>query len=187
MVIGDSQTGKIIHYQIFYHLAEFLSGRRTAGFLPDPGVTRLDVVPVDYVARAIAWSSASASMIGKVLHLCSGPLGSLPLRPLADRIRAVFAKDGYRLPRTRVMPLTLFRAAIPLLSWFASERDRGAIATLPVFLDYLAEHQDFANDETVRSLRAAGVLLPTMEDVVDLALSCYLEGRRSTATSRDRA
>src|SRR5206468_3341904 len=32
MVVGDSRTGDVLRFQIFYHLVEFLSGRRTFGF-----------------------------------------------------------------------------------------------------------------------------------------------------------
>ena len=42
MVVGDSQTGKVIHFQVFYHLCEFLSGRRTLGIVPDTGDAALD-------------------------------------------------------------------------------------------------------------------------------------------------
>ncbi len=34
MVVGDTQTGKIIRFQVFYFLAAFLTGQRTAGILP---------------------------------------------------------------------------------------------------------------------------------------------------------
>ena len=34
MVVGDSRSGEVIRFQIFYHLVEFLSGRRTFGFFP---------------------------------------------------------------------------------------------------------------------------------------------------------
>ncbi len=37
MVVGDSGSGRIIHFQVFYHLCEFLSGRRTCGLSPDFG------------------------------------------------------------------------------------------------------------------------------------------------------
>ncbi|MGH7340714.1 MAG: SDR family oxidoreductase, partial [Candidatus Rokuibacteriota bacterium] len=45
MVVGDSRSGRIARFQIFYHLAEFLSGRRTFGVFPRLGGNRLDVVP----------------------------------------------------------------------------------------------------------------------------------------------
>jgi len=179
MVIGDSQTGKIIHFQIFYHLAEFLSGRRTLGFFPEPGPTRLDVVPTDYVARAIVWSSGRRETVGRVLHLCSGPGAALPLLALRDQIRARFARAGHALPAARTVPPGFFRAAIPVLKVFASTKARRALGTLPIFLDYLAERQEFANAGTVRTLAEAGIRLPEMKAVVERSLDYYFAERRS--------
>src|SRR5262249_47879396 len=42
MVVGDSRDGRIIQFQVFYHLCEFLSGRRTAGVIPGARDIRLD-------------------------------------------------------------------------------------------------------------------------------------------------
>src|SRR6476646_2311481 len=50
MVVGDSRSGRTISFQIFYHLVEFLTGKRTYGVFPSFGRTCLDIVPVDYVA-----------------------------------------------------------------------------------------------------------------------------------------
>lgn len=35
MVVGDSRDGRTLHFQVFYHLIEFLSGRATGGWVPD--------------------------------------------------------------------------------------------------------------------------------------------------------
>ena len=94
MVVGDSRTGAIAHFQVFYHLCEFLSGRRTLGLCPRLGQTRLDTVPADYVARAIAWSSGQSETAGKVLHLCSGPHDSIPLPELRRQVRERFARPA---------------------------------------------------------------------------------------------
>ena len=43
MVVGHAETGKVIHFQVFYHLCEFLSGRHTRGLIPaDRKSTRLN-------------------------------------------------------------------------------------------------------------------------------------------------
>ena len=178
MVIGDARTGKIIHFQIFYHLAEFLSGRRTFGFFPEPGPTRLDLVPMDYVARAIVWSSERQDAVGKVFHLCSGPGASLPLLPLRERIRERFERAGTTLPRARTVSPVFFRAAIPVLKMLVSKKVRRALGTLPVFLDYLAERQEFSNTESTRVLSEAGIDLPSMSEAVDRSLDYYFAHRK---------
>ena len=55
-------TGRTIHFQIVNHLCEFLSGVRTFGVMPHLGQTRLDTVPVDWVADAICWASSHEHM-----------------------------------------------------------------------------------------------------------------------------
>ncbi len=68
MVVGDANTGKAISFQVFYHLCEFLSGRYTLGILPNLTGAALDIVPVDYVTKVIAWSAATQLTSGKFMH-----------------------------------------------------------------------------------------------------------------------
>ncbi len=180
MVIGDAHTGRVIHFQIFYHLAEFLSGRRTLGLLPEPGPTRLDVVPSDYVGAAIAWSARNAATAGQVLHLCAGPEDAIPIDALRTRVRDRFRAAGLVLPPRLTVPRAWFAAALPALSRVAPSRQRRALATLPTFLDYLAEDQRFGNARTRALLDAAGIAAPDVGAAVDRSLDYYLarRGRR---------
>ena len=98
MVVGNATDGRIIHFQIFYHLCEFLAGGRTFGLTPDFGRARLDIVPADYVAGVIAWSSQTNVSSGRILHSCSGPEFALLLAPLQEEVRRSFAAGGRRLP-----------------------------------------------------------------------------------------
>ena len=177
MVVGDSRSGRTIHFQIFYHLVEFLTGARTFGAFPSFGSTRLDIVPVDYVAAAVAWSSEQAGTAGRVLHLCSGAEGSLPIGELQRRIRAQFAAAGARLPPVVRLPTALFRAAAPIIGAFSPPAVRRAIATLPIFLDYLAEDQAFENAATRELLGGAGIALPPVDGYLSNVLGYYLARR----------
>jgi len=177
MVVGESTTGKIIHFQIFYHLCEFLSGRRTLGIIPNIQDTRLDIIPADYVARSIVWSSDKDSTIGKILHLCSGPDQAIPISVLKDRIQLIFKSFGEKLPGSIPVPVDLFKAGLPIISWFVSPKARRAIKTLPVFFDYLAEKQSFANTNTRAILEPEGIELPAVEDYLNTILMYYLGHR----------
>jgi len=177
MVVGDSHTGRTIGFQIFYHLVEFLTGTRTFGAFPPFGRTRLDIVPVDYVAAAVVWSSERQSTAGRVLHLCSGPEGSLPIGELQRRVRAQFAAAGAKLPPVVKLPSALFRVAAPLIGTFSPPAMRRAIATLPIFLDYLAEDQAFENAATRELLGGAGIALPSVDDYLSNVLGYYLASR----------
>lgn len=178
MVVGDSVSGRIVHFQVFYHLCEFLCGRRTLGLAPDFGRARLDIVPADYVAKVIAWSSANRASCGRILHSCSGPEMALALAPLREIVRRSFVAAGRRLPPVISLPPGVFRALLGGVSLFMPSETRRAIKTLPIFLDYLATEQTFANDRTQALLAAAGLAVPTPSSYLDKVLNYYLESRK---------
>lgn len=178
MVVGHSQTGKVRQFQIFYHLVDFLSGRRTRGFFPSLGETRLDVVPVDYVADAVVWSSTTKDTAGRVLHLCTGPAGSPRLDALRSRVRAAYRRAGIGVPAAITLPTSAIRMALPLVSAIVPRERRRALGTLPIFLAYLAGSQGFANADTRRTLGAAGIDLPAPDAYLDRVLDAYLATRR---------
>lgn len=175
MVVGSAASGRIIHFQIFYHLCEFLSGRRTLGLSPSFGAARLDIVPADYVAETIAWSSTTPSSVGRIMHSCAGPELALLLDPLRDRVRRSFAAAGRRLPPVISLPPGVFRTILSGIGLFMPSETRRAIKTLPVFLDYLATEQTFANSRTEALLASAGLAVPPPYSYLDKVLGYYLD------------
>jgi thioester reductase-like protein len=175
MVVGDTISGRIIHFQVFYHLCEFLSGRRTLGLAPGFGAARLDIVPADFVAKTIAWSSTGTASTGRIIHSCSGPELALPLAPLRDRVRLSFAASGRRLPPIITLPPGAFRALLAAASLFMPDESRRAVKTLPVFLDYLATEQSFSNSSSKTLLASAGIAVPAPDSYLDKILAYYLK------------
>jgi thioester reductase-like protein len=175
MVVGHSATGRIIHFQIFYHLCEFLSGQRTLGLSPRFGPARLDIVPADYVAKVIAWSSTATSSAGRIIHSCSGPELALPLDPLRESVRQSFAAAGRRLPPIISLPPGIFRAILAGVGVFMPSDVRRAIKTLPVFLDYLATEQSFGNSRSQALLATAGLAVPPPYSYLENVLRFYLQ------------
>ena len=184
MVVGDSRTGEVIRFQIFYHLVEFLSGRRTFGLFPAFGATRLDIVPVDYVADAVVWSSGSQDTSGSVLHLCTGPEGSPRLDALQSRVRASFVAAGLDVPRRISLPPALLQAAIPVIRALLPAPGRRSLSSLPIFLAYLSGDQGFANTQTRRLLGAAGIPLPPVDSYLGKVLDRYLRTRQPATGAR---
>ncbi len=173
MVVGEAASGRVIHFQIFYHLCEFLSGRRTHGFTPRLGDARLDIVPADHVGRAIAWSAGNPATAGHILHLCSGPQLAIPLAELQQRVRQVWQASGLDLPRLKPLPPRLLRAVLPMLRLATPAPARKALNALPIFLDYLADRQAFANAATRRLLEPAGIVAPAPPDYLDRLFEYY--------------
>jgi nucleoside-diphosphate-sugar epimerase len=180
MIVGDSRTGRIMHFQVFYHLCEFLSGARTFGIFPSLKGATLDVVPVDYVAQMIAWSSGTETLSGRVLHQASGPTGAASLTEIRDLLVPLWRTEGRAVVMKRLeLPDTIFRAMPRLAGWALGKRSARALATLPIFLEYLRTRQQFENAETLSLAAAsAGPRLPPWRGYVSRVLAFYLASRR---------
>jgi UDP-glucose 4-epimerase len=174
MVVGDSRDGKIIQFQVFYYLCEFLSGRRTAGVVPDARGIRLDIVPVDYVARAIQASSTRRDAAGRIFHLCAGPSHAPEIGALSHRIRDFFIAHGRPAPSLRPIPTTLVRTLLPIVSRLVPASARRSLETLPYFLAYLGKPQTFANVRTREFFFPLGLEVPPVDGYLDAVLSYYV-------------
>ncbi len=174
MVVGESSGGKIIQFQVFYYLCEFLSGRRTAGIIPDAHDVRLDIVPADYVARAIQVSSMRGDATGQIFHLCSGPRQAPLINDLACRVREFFISRGRRAPSLRPIAPALMRTFLPIARWLVPGKAGRSLQSLSYLLAYLDEPQTFANDRSQAFFSAAGVTLPPVDSYLDAVLSYYL-------------
>lgn len=181
MVVGETGSGRVMHFQVFYHLCEFLSGARTFGIMPKLGNTRLDTVPVDWVADAIVWASDHPHTAGQIFHLCSGPDAALPLAPLQARVRRLWQARGRGLPRLRTIDRGLLRRLIPVIGALTGASTRRALRGLSPVLDYLDEDQGFTNTHTAATLAAAGLPLPPIESYLDAVLGHYLDVRAARA------
>jgi thioester reductase-like protein len=177
MVVGDSKTGKIIHYQIFYYLCEFIAGRRTFGILPYLGDAALDTVPVDYVAQVIKWSTEQGiSTAGKIFHLCSGPDFSTPLSKLQKIVRTMMKMNGIKLPLIVSVPAVFFTLILKLIAPLITEPFRRPMKALPIFMDYWADRQLFDNKQTLDYLgKQLGPESAETNIYLDKVLSKYLK------------
>lgn len=184
MVVGDSRTGKIIHFQIFYYLCEFLSGRQTRGILPILSNTQLDTIPVDYVVQALHWSSTSDETVGKVLHLCSGREKAMAIPWLTDALRKIFDTHGQPTPPLRQIPLWLFGVALPVLKGLSDPRRRKALSNLSLFLDYASDRQEFDNRNTIAPLTAVGIRVPSPQAYLRNLLAAYFAAKRHAPSKR---
>jgi len=172
MVVGDSKTGKVIHFQIFYHLCEFLSGSRTLGIIPDTGDTCLDIIPSDYVAGVIAWSSMTEKTIGKVLHECSGPDNAILISDLKKRVQKIFSEHGENLPRPFSIPIWFFKSILPVISMFVSSEAKRGMKALPIFFDYLSDAQKFENKVTLlKELKGTCLVVPPVDMYLERVLA----------------
>ncbi|MBN1588470.1 MAG: SDR family oxidoreductase [Pirellulales bacterium] len=184
MVVGNSRTGRISHFQVFYYLCEFLTGKRTRGFVVDTGDATLDIVPVDYVAQAIYIASRHADAVGKIFHLCSGPEQAIQLTDLSKRLRAFATTHGEQLPRLRPISDTLLRRLLPWATRLSHGDAQRALKSLPFFLAYLGERQTFDTTNTQAFYATHALTLPPVDRYLDRILGFY---RKTQETHRNGA
>lgn len=175
MIVGDSITGRIPYFQIFYYLIEFIVGRRTYGLLPDLSHQYVDLIPVDYVAQVIIQSSLTSQSIGKVLHLCSGPQFSVSLEKLKIVTQKKLRERNVDIPRNVILPYFLFDKFIKLIAFIKTDKKRKSIAMLSIFMDYLKDKQEFSNTETLHLVEEFGLKLPRADDFLDPVLDYYID------------
>lgn len=173
MIVGDSTTGRIMRFQVFYFLMDFLLGRRTRGLVPKTEDAILDIIPVDYVAKAIYLASHDLSTVGQVWHLCSGPEHSWKLEKLVDSARQLLAARGERIPKTRRLSPKVFRLLLQIAGPFTPARSRRFLRGLPYLLDYLDERQVFDNTRTSKLLREKRLEVPAVDTYLGPVMNAY--------------
>lgn len=93
VTVGDTKTGRIASFNLFYQVVRILSSGMLSHW-PDLRERKVNIVPVDYVARAIRRGLEVAWALGRTFHLVSRN-GCL-LRDLFDLVK-VF--PYLRIPR----------------------------------------------------------------------------------------
>ncbi len=178
MVVGDSQTGKAISYQVFYHICEFVSGKRTFGILPRLDNVRLDIIPVDYVASVLNWSAHTESTIGRFVHECSGTTTALPINDLEKYLAQYpyFSTKRSLMPgKTVHIPLSLFNQTLKIVALLLPEKERKALKALPHFLNYLGDQQLF-DDQLTTNLLPHDITKPRPASYLEPVLTRYIHG-----------
>jgi hypothetical protein len=61
---------------------------------------------------------------------------------------------------------------------FLPERERRAVGTLPIYLDYLSGIQQFGNDTTTQCLASLGVTTPDNTQVLARVLDYYVRSKK---------
>ncbi len=104
IIVGDSHTGVTSSFKMMYWPLKIYARRlwRTVPGYPD---AVLDIVPVDFVAAAVARLAFDEAALGSTVHLCAGPRGSATIQQIASR-----AMEYFNAPEPRyVDPEVLLR------------------------------------------------------------------------------
>lgn len=166
IIVGDSQTGVTSSFKMMYWpLKIYARGLwRTIPGYPD---AVLDIVPVDFVAKAVARMAFDDAALGSTLHLCAGPRGSATILQVARR-----AVEYFNGPEPRfVDPKFFFAVVRPLLYASLWGRKRRVLRDGRAYRDYFTMRMQFDTTNAERLLEPAGVRPPQVLDYLDRLFS----------------
>ncbi|HTW61097.1 MAG TPA: SDR family oxidoreductase [Terracidiphilus sp.] len=162
IIVGDSRTGVTSSFKMMYWPLKIYARRlwRTVPGYPD---AVLDIVPVDYVARAAAGLLFNAEALGSTVHLCAGPRGSATIDQVAHRAMKYF--NG---PEPRYIDPKLFFAVLrPLLFMSLWGRKRRVLRDGRAYRNYFTMRMQFDTSNAERLLEPAGMSPPHVLDYLD--------------------
>ena len=162
IIVGDSRTGVTSSFKMMYWPLKIYSRRlwRTVPGYPD---AILDIVPVDYVASAVANLAFNDEALGSTVHLCAGPQGSAKIAEVAHS-----AAEYFQVREPRYVDPDLFFAAIrPLLFAILWGRKRRVLEDGKAYRDYFTMKMQFDTTNAERLLAPAGLKPPHVLDYLD--------------------
>lgn len=173
IVVGDSRTGRIVSYNVLYTPLRYIGMGAVKVIAGSPNV-RLDVVPVDYVARTIShiFLKSGASR-GKTYNIAAGKDRSLSTSEITARAislmkaRAILPDDF----KVRFLPSVLLRSIKPLLSG----RTVKMLTRLREFEPHIRLKREFDDTNTRSDLAGTGIEVPVLEDYIDTILTFWLK------------
>lgn len=124
MVVGDSKTGQIKTFNTFYFpLRLYLTGRMR--LMPVSKQLRINIVPVDYVAKAVTQLTFEPKAAGKTFHVVA-PYESLPKlgEMMAFVQKWAKAELGCKLAKPLFVPMSTsqMKSAIRIQRAFGGDR-----------------------------------------------------------------
>lgn len=159
IVVGDSLSGETQKYDGPYFILQWLLRQPRVAILPvagDPTMTRVNVVPRDFIVRAVTHLSGLEVSAGRTYQLADPH----PLT-VAEMGQALAEASGRRLIMIPV-PRRLAKSAI--------RRVPGAYDVLRIpaeAVDYFAHPTHYLTDHTQADLAGTGIEVPRFTDYVD--------------------
>lgn len=159
IIVGDSKTGATSSFKMMYWPLKIYARRlwRTVPGFPD---AVLDIVPVDYVATAVAHLLFDETAYGETVHLCAGPRSSATIEQIARR-----ASEYFHVPGPRYINPKLFFATLrPLLFLTLWGRKRRILKNGNAYRNYFTMRMQFDTSHADRLLGPAGITpLPVLD------------------------
>jgi long-chain acyl-CoA synthetase len=156
VIVGDSATGRTSTFKVIYWpMKIYARGIWRIG--PGRRDLAVDIVPSDFVARAILHLRTCPSALGRAFHLAAGPAGTITLGEAADLAAAFFG----RKPPIFFDPRLFALLVRPLVRLFVWGRTRRVLARARVYTPYFSDtHPLFDTTNARAELAPAGITPP---------------------------
>lgn len=159
IVVGDSTTGETQKYDGPYFIVQWLLRQRRVALLPiigDPRVTRVNLVPRDFVIEAVAYLSGLARSQGVTYQLADD--GALTVDELVEVLALATDRRILRVP----LPRRLAKGAI--------DHVPGVYRLLRIpstAVDYFAHPTYYLTEHTTADLAGSGIEVPAFTSYAD--------------------
>lgn len=163
IVVGDSQTGATQKYDGPYFVMRWVLRQPHVAVVPtvgDPRVTRLNVVPRDFVVDAIAHLSGLPHARGKIYQLADPR--PLTVDAMLDAIARATGRHIIRVP----LPLGIAKGAITRVPGVYRLMQIPASA-----VDYFVHPTSYATSNAQADLEDSGIDVPAFSSYVDRLVS----------------
>ncbi|HEU4978134.1 MAG TPA: SDR family oxidoreductase [Solirubrobacteraceae bacterium] len=158
IVVGERGSGWTGSFNVLYTPLK-LYARGALATVPGRAGAPVDVVPVDYVADAIAELCQGPESDNRTYHLVAGRDAST-----VGRLMALAARELGR-PRPAAMPPALFRGvAEPMLRRRGGAGAQRVLGQASVFFPYFASRVRYDDVRARRRLRSAGIEVSCVDD-----------------------
>ncbi len=173
IVVGDSRTGRLLSFNVLYMPLRFIGTGAVKVITGSPNV-RLDVVPVDFVARAISHIFlATDSGCGKTFNLVAGRDRSLTTNQITTTAVSLFTHYSMLPAGSKVhfLPSIIIRSIKQLLP----ARTRKTIERLKDFEPHIRLHRSFDDSNTQCALAGSGITVPGLDTYLRRILTYWIE------------
>ena len=158
IIVGDSVTGRTSSFKVLYWPLK-IYGRGLWRVVPGRPETPVDVVPSDFVVRAILHIRKDPKSAGQVYHLAAGPERSATLGALS----ALAAKFFGVKPAVFVQPGLFIKYARPIVDRFTWGNVKRILTNGRVYTPYLSLQLSFDTTNARRALQGSGIEVPRVE------------------------
>ncbi len=191
VVVGDSETGAMDKVDGPYYFFPLLKRMRDVlpGWVPLVGIDLGDtnVVPVDYVARAMDHLAHQPGLDGRAFHLVNpepmstvGLINSFAAAASAPQFavpidRTVTSRATGLLPRS-LQPASLVSRALRLPPVHAAlDQTLGRLGVPPEVLEHVSFPTVYSSRETERALSGSGIAVPDLDSYASVLWSWWEE------------